>query len=216
MELTKKLIIEIVNFINTNANTCQEKNILNILKKFSLTKNNYTYPNYNSPPKIKSLQKALSNIQLKKLFPVKKAILSALPELNWKIDNGSFYDKHSEVGLSYLNGNMNTELIGPERGSFKSHELRLGLFLLEPNIFYRDHKHEAPELYINLTNNILWRFNNSKWKKKDAGNIIFNEPFQVHAMKINNDPFLSIWCWPYNSSKKCILVPKKDWGKIEI
>ena len=63
MELTKKLIIEIVNFINTNANTCQEKNILNILKKFSLTKNNYTYPNYNSPPKIKSLQKALSNIQ---------------------------------------------------------------------------------------------------------------------------------------------------------
>ena len=97
MELTKKLIIEIVNFINTNVNTCQEKNILNILKKFSLTKNNYTYPNYNSPPKIKSLQKALSNIQLKKLFPVKKAILSALPELNWKIDNGSFYDKHSEV-----------------------------------------------------------------------------------------------------------------------
>ena len=48
-------------------------------------------------------------------------------------------------------------------GNFEyvSEELRLGLFLLEPNIFYKDHKHEAPELYINLTNGTEWRFGNS-------------------------------------------------------
>ena len=127
-----------------------------------------------------------------------------MPELYWNIDNGSFYEKNSEVGVRYLNGNMNTELIGPESGSFQSNELRLGLFLLEANIFYKDHQHQAPELYINLTDNTLWRFGNSNWERKNAGSIIYNKPFQVHAMKINNDPFLSIWCWPYNSSKKCV------------
>ena len=44
---------------------------------------------------------------------------------------------------------------------------------------------------------------------------LFNDPFRVHAMKVNETPFLSVWCWPYNSSKKCILVPKNDWHKLE-
>ena len=58
--------------------------------------------------------------------------------------------------------------------SFQSNELRLGLFLLEANIFYKDHQHQAPELYINLTDNTLWRFGNSNWERKNAGSIIYN------------------------------------------
>ena len=110
---------------------------------------------------------------------------------------------------------MNTELIGPVNGHFKSKELKLGLFLLEPKIFYKDHKHEAPELYINLTSGTKWRFNNSDWKSKSAGSIIYNEPYKVHAMKVGKEPFLSVWCWPKNSSKKCMLVPKNDWFELE-
>ena len=110
---------------------------------------------------------------------------------------------------------MNTELIGPVNGHFKSKELKLGLFLLEPKIFYKDHKHEAPELYINLTSGTKWRFNDSDWKSKSAGSIIYNEPYKVHAMKVGKKPFLSVWCWPKNSSKKCTLVPKNDWFELE-
>ena len=215
MESTKKLIIEIINFLNKNAKSYSEKKILKLLKNFPLTKKYYTYPNSNVPPKEKSLQKALSDKNSKTISLIKKTISDALPELYWNIDNGSFYEKNSEVGVRYLNGNMNTELIGPESGSFQSNELRLGLFLLEANIFYKDHQHQAPELYINLTDNTLWRFGNYNWERKNAGSIIYNKPFQVHAMKINNDPFLSIWCWPYNSSNKCSLVPKKDWNEME-
>ena len=58
---------------------------------------------------------------------------------------------------NYLNGNMHAELIGPNDGFFKSDELKLGIFLLEQNIFYKDHKHAAPEIYLNLTNGIKWR-----------------------------------------------------------
>ena len=110
---------------------------------------------------------------------------------------------------------MNTELIGPRFGHFKSEELRLGLFLLEPNIFYKDHKHEAPELYINLTNGTEWRFGNSGWQFQEPGSIIYNEPFREHAMRVNENPFLSIWCWPKNSSSECILVPRSDWSNLK-
>ena len=134
--------------------------------------------------------------------------------MKWNIDNGSFYEKNSGIGKHYLKGNMNSELIGPINGSFKSNEFRLGLFLLEPNIFYKDHKHEAPELYLNLTNGTHWRFRNRTWQEKSAGSIIYNKSNMVHAMRVNEVPFLSIWCWPYNSSKKCVLVPRKDWIEL--
>ena len=142
------------------------------------------------------------------LISIKESINLSLKSLRWNIDNGLYYDKDCDVGSDYLFGNMNTELIGPVNGHFKSKELKLGLFLLEPEIFYKDHKHEASELYINLTSGTKWRFNNSEWQSKSAGSIIYNEPYKVHAMKVGTDPFLSIWCWPKNSSKKCVLVPK--------
>ena len=46
------------------------------------------------------------------------------------------------------------------------------------------------------------------------GSIIYNKSNMVHAMRVNEVPFLSIWCWPYNSSKKCVLVPRKDWIEL--
>ena len=42
------------------------------------------------------------------------------------------------------------ELVGPN-GHFKSDEVRLGLFLLGPQVEYPDHWHTAHELYIPLT-----------------------------------------------------------------
>ena len=76
-------------------------------------------------------------------------------------------------------------------------------------------KHEAPELYINLTNGTEWRFGNSGWQFQEPGSIIYNEPFKEHAMRVNENPFLSIWCWPKNSSSECILVPRSDWSNLK-
>ena len=215
MEQTKTLIIEITSFLNKKLKNKAQREILNTLKNIPLEKKNYNLQNPNTPPKRNSLQKALKSIKSKPLIPLRKSIVLALNEMRCNIDNGSFYEKNAGIGKHYLNGNMNSELIGPINGSFKSNEFRLGLFLLEPNIFYKDHKHEAPELYLNLTNGTHWRFSNRIWKEKNAGSIIYNEPNMVHAMKVNEIPFLSIWCWPYNSSKKCVLIPKKDWVELE-
>jgi len=215
MEQTKALIIEITSFLDKKLKNKVQREILNTLKNISLEKKNYNYQNPNTPPKENSLQKALKSIKSKPLIPLKKSLYLALHEIKWNIDNGSFYEKNSGIGKRYLNGNMNSELIGPINGNFKFGDFRLGLFLLEPNIFYKDHKHEAPELYLNLTNGTHWRFDNMIWEEKNAGSIVYNEPNMVHAMKVNENPFLSIWCWPYNSSKKCLLVPRKDWVELE-
>ena len=101
---------------------------------------------------------------------------------------------------------MNTELIGPVNGHFKSKELKLGLFLLEPKIFYKDHKHEAPELYLNLTKGTDWRFEETIWQEKGSGSIVYNEAFRVHAMRTKQNPFLSVWCWSTNPITKCVVV----------
>lgn len=215
METIKNLICEIIKYLENNQLNKGDKEISKYLKNIPLESKNFTKLDSNNPPKKNALLKALDTINNPSLFSIKETINLSLESLRWNIDNGLYYDKDCDIGNDYLCGNMNTELIGPVNGHFKSKELKLGLFLLEPKIFYKDHKHEAPELYINLTSGTKWRFNNSEWKSKSAGSIIYNEPYKVHAMKVGKEPFLSVWCWPKNSSKKCTLVPKNDWFELE-
>ena len=215
METIKNLICEIIKYLENNQLNKDDKEISKYLKNIPLESKNFNQLNSNNPPKKYALLKALDTINYPSLISIKETINLSLESLRWNIDNGLYYDKDCDIGNDYLCGNMNTELIGPVNGHFKSKELKLGLFLLEPKIFYKDHKHEAPELYINLTSGTKWRFNNSDWRSKSAGSIIYNEPYKVHAMKVGKKPFLSVWCWPKNSSKKCTLVPKNDWFELE-
>ncbi len=202
----RKLIIEIINYLDKSVSEPKEREILKTLKNVSLKKENVIFQTPNVPPKDVSFFKALSSIRRKPLIPIREAIIDALPLINWNTDDGTFYDEYSDIGEQYLNGNMNTELIGPKNGNFWSPDCRLGLFLLEPEILYKDHKHAAPELYLNLTNGTYWRFEDKIWTENKAGSIIYNKPFRPHAMKVNKEPFLSIWCWPYNSETKCFIV----------
>ena len=215
MKLVKNLILEIVDFLEKNLETKSEIKILKSIKDISLREDNFGYHVPNFPPKERALYDAISSIESSGLLGIKESLATVIGDLRWNIDDGNFYDKNSEIGESYLLGNMNCELIGPTLGAFRSNGLRLGLFLLEENIFYKDHKHKAAELYLNLTNGTQWRFADMIWEDKQAGSIVYNKPYDIHAMKVGSEPFLSIWCWPTNSEEKCILVPKKDWKKIE-
>ena len=209
MILVKNLLIEIISFLENNPTSQSEKEIISDLGKVSFEEGNYVRQIATSPPKKTALLEALNSINEKSLLGIKNAICDSIDHLNWSVDNGSFYEKGARAGEKYLNGNMHAELIGPRNGSYKFGQMRLGLFLLEPNIFYRDHKHEAPELYLNLTNGTYWRFDCSDWEEKVCGSIVYNEPFKVHAMYVNRIPFLSVWCWPNNSLTKCVVISKE-------
>ena len=204
--LVKNLLWEIVKFLQINIERRPEREILEMLSLVVSGNCQYSYQIPNKPPKEESLLTALNLINNDKLIPIKNSLFSAINQLKWNIDDGLFYETNSEIGKGYLNGNMHTELIGPKNGVFKQDDLRLGLFLLEPKIFYKDHKHEAPELYLNLSNGTSWRFETKQWVNRKAGSIIYNKPFRVHAMKVSSQPFLAVWCWPHNSLKKCIVV----------
>ena len=57
---------------------------------------------------------SIRKLKFKTLKKLKEKIDLALEQLKWNVDNGSFYNKNSDVGNDYLNGNMNTELIGQD------------------------------------------------------------------------------------------------------
>ena len=208
MILLQKLVVEIIKFFDQNVTNASERAVVEQLKSVSLRNEDFVSPKVKKIPKERALKEALSTMSEAGLKNIRECIWEAYSEIQWNIDSGLFYEKDSGIGQQYLNGNMHTEFIGSKHGAFKSDELRLGLFLLEPNIFYQDHKHEAPELYLNLTKGTEWRFEKTPWQEKDSGSIIYNEPFRVHAIKTNRLPFLSVWCWPKNSVKKCIVVPQ--------
>ena len=209
MHKIKKIIEEIIKYLEENIKTNEEKCICNSIKKSILNKKTVNDFIPNIPPKNKSLINGLSSISSNKMIPLKNAILDGYTKLYWKIDNGEYYNKNSNIGKNYLNGNMNAELIGPNDGYFKSEELKLGIFLLEQNIFYKDHMHAAPELYLNLTDGTKWRFGKKKWLEMQSGSIIYNEPYNPHGMKVGGIPFISIWCWPFNVDQKCEVVKIK-------
>ena len=202
----RKLITEIVKYIEVNSSNKNSMQILESIKRIELNEKNKNVEHSKNLLKSQSLKYALSTIVSNDLLGIKNSILSAVGQLYWSVDNGDFYEKNSGVGTGYLNGNMNTELIGPEKGFFRSDELRLGLFFLESDTFYADHMHAAPELYLTLTNSTKWRFGKKAWKQKPAGSVIYNEPFKPHAMVVGSIPFLSVWCWPNNSNEKCVLI----------
>jgi hypothetical protein len=206
MNLVKVLVEDIKSFLGTSLKGEAELEILEMLKSIPLEKKNYVYQKSDPPPREASLKTAISYINVKALLSIKRSILCASRNLRWIIDNGTFYEKDSGISNEFLKGNMHTELIGPYNGVFKFKDFRMGLFLLEANIFYQDHMHSAPEVYLNLSDGTKWRFGDKKWVEKKAGTIVYNKPNKIHAMQVGNKPFLSIWCWPHNSSDKCILV----------
>ena len=136
-------------------------------------------------------------------------------QLTWRIDDGLFYPPDANVGEGYLNGNLHTELIGPDGCVFRDEEFSLGIFMLAPATLYRDHDHAAPELYLNLTGPCGWRFDRGSWRDFSAGSIVWNPDGRVHAMRTYEQPFLSVYSWTANVKSRCRVLPMDDWQDIE-
>ena len=84
-----------------------------------------------------------------------KAIDDARPFLSWVS-----YDAYprEEIGARFADNHAFASIIG-EGCPLEAKDFDLGLFLIAPNLFYRDHHHAAPELYAPLTGPHGWRFN---------------------------------------------------------
>ena len=161
------------------------------------------------------LDRAIAGITDPLLQPLAEQIRRARNQLTWRIDYGLFYPEEADVGQAYLDGNMHSELIGPNGCVFHDDDFSLGLFMLPPATLYRDHDHAAPELYYNLTGPCGWRFDKGIWQDFGAGSLVWNPEGLAHAMRTYEQPFLSVYSWTGNVDSLCRVVLADDWQEIE-
>ena len=126
-----------------------------------------------------------------------------------------YYPPGADLGEGYRRCNLHTLLIGPGACGFEAEDFTLGLFMLGPRTLYRDHAHPAPETYVNLSERTGWRFAGGGWQDMDAGSILFNPARAVHATRVYQRPFLSVFSWIENIFSPCHVVPMDDWPALE-
>jgi hypothetical protein len=144
--------------------------------------------------------------------PLRHAINEVRSDLRWVT-----YDAYPPemIGRRFPVAHAFASLIGGE-GFLPADDFELGLFLIAPKTLYRDHRHEAPELYVPLTGPHEWRFGvGESWTEYEAHKPIWNEPMRVHATLVREIPFLALFAWTRNVNAVSIVVPASDWAEIE-
>ncbi len=161
------------------------------------------------------LDLSIKEIDNPSLKDIASKLSAAKQYLVWREDNNNYYKQGTEVGQGYRKCNLHTQLIGPDASGYFQSDFILGFFLLGPWTLYRDHRHAAPELYLNLSNRTGWRIKSRHWQDYSAGSFVWNEAHATHATRVYSKPFLSIFIWLENIEQPCFLVPCSDWKSIE-
>ena len=161
------------------------------------------------------LREAIEGITAPGLGDISNCLKDARRDLVWREDNAQFYPPKADLGDGYRNCNLHSLLIGPNACGFEAQDFCLGLFMLGPRTLYRDHAHDAPELYVNLSPRSGWRLSTGGWQDYEAGSIIWNAPGEPHATRAYDRPFLSVFVWLENINAVCRIIPFPDWIEIE-
>jgi len=144
--------------------------------------------------------------------PLAAAIDRAAPLLHW-----STYDRYppAAIGPAFRTGHAYASLVGPG-GPWPVEDYDLGLFLIAPGVFYRDHRHAAPELYAPLTGPHGWRFapgDALDWLPAHVP--VWNEPQRPHATMAGRIPFLCVYAWTRDVAEAAVIVEADDWPTLE-
>ncbi len=140
------------------------------------------------------------------------AIADAAAYLCWTTYD--LYPRH-EIGEAFATGHSFCSIVG-KRCQIEAEGFDLGLFIIKPNTFYRDHRHAAPELYAPLTGPHGWRFAKGdalEWQQ--AHQPVWNAPYRHHATKTGPNPFLGIFGWTRDTQEAATVIACDDWAMLE-
>lgn len=134
------------------------------------------------------------------------AIRAAAPWLGWIT-----YDLYppEEIGPAFGAGHAFAPIASGE-------DFELGVFLIAPGVFYRDHAHAAPELYLPLNGPHGWRFSPGAplvWKPALAP--VWNPSHAHHATKVGEVPFLCLYGWTRDILQPAYVLRAQDWPALE-
>ena len=139
-------------------------------------------------------------------------IAAAAPHLHWITYD--LYDR-KQIGDAFPVSHAFCSILG-ENGPLRTTDFDFGLFLIAPQVLYRDHCHPAPELYAPLTGPHGWRFKpDAPLVMKSAHEPVWNEPNRPHLTKVGAVPFLALYCWTRDNDKPARVLPASDWAKLE-
>lgn len=142
-----------------------------------------------------------------------QAIAQAAPHLCWLTFDGYPLD---EIGPDFPAGHAATSIFGETNAPFFSADWDMGLFLMAPDVLYRDHRHAAPELYAPLTGPHGWRFGADDAVQTLPAHVpVWNEPFRPHMTKVGREPFLCLYAWTRDVNAGAEVVPATDWARLE-
>jgi hypothetical protein len=161
------------------------------------------------------LKDAIAGIVAPELQEIARCLKAAKDDLIWREDNAQFYPPGAELGEGYTKCNLHTLLIGPDACGHHHPDFNLGIFMLGPRTLYRDHNHDAPELYLNLSEKSGWRFGTRDWQDYSAGSLIWNAAGDPHATRVYEQPFISVFVWLENVNSPCNVIHFDDWAEIE-
>lgn len=139
-------------------------------------------------------------------------IAAAAPCLAW-----ASYDAYpeAEIGGCFAQGHAFASIAG-EEAAFAAGDFEMGLFLIAPNVLYRDHCHRAPELYAPLTGPHGWRFAPDRpLIVKPAGEPVWNPALQPHMTKVGPVPFLCLYAWTRDVDDAAWVIAASDWAQLE-
>jgi hypothetical protein len=162
------------------------------------------------------LKNAIAGISAPELHEIARCLKAAKDDLVWREDNAQFYPQDVDLGEGYTKCNLHTMLIGPDACGYHQPDFCLGIFMLGPRTLYRDHNHDAPELYLNLSEKSGWRFGTRDWRDYPAGSLIWNAAGVPHAIRVYDQPFISIFVWLENVNSRCNVIHFDDWAEIEL
>lgn len=163
----------------------------------------------------KTLTDAISGISASELHEIANCLTAAKDDLVWREDNAQFYPPGADLGDGYKKCNLHSLLIGPDACGYHHPDFNLGIFMLGARTLYRDHNHDAPELYLNLSDKTGWRFGAQDWQDYPAGSLIWNAAGEPHATRVYDKPFISVFVWLENINSRCNVIHFDDWAEIE-
>ncbi|MGB1010822.1 MAG: dimethylsulfonioproprionate lyase family protein [Thiolinea sp.] len=211
-----QLIHSIINYIEKNkTQTPGATLILQKLAQMELTPDNMCDATPQSTRHDDILNQAIAGITAPGLNEIAINLQQAKEHLVWREDEGKYYQSGANLGEGYRNCNLHSLLIGPGACGFEQADFNFGIFMLGPRTLYRDHRHTAPELYLNLSERSGWRLHGGDWQDYPAGSLIWNASGEVHATRVYEQPFISVFSWLKDIHEPCEVVAMDDWNAIE-
>jgi hypothetical protein len=123
-----------------------------------------------------------------------------LHQLRWS-QNPNYTEANSS--RSFLDGYAYAGFSGPDAPLLCAVP-RGGLVLLGPNVTYPSHHHAPKEVYLVLTPGAQWCLDEGDWFDVDAGELIFHDSWQMHAMRTGEQPLLAFAGWIETGDRRAI------------